>query len=112
MPHPLATIWTFKTKNFVVRVEALEEYDLDLSWDEDGSTAAGLDAGELVAFCARASVSFRGTMIGADYLGDCVYQTFEEFHDKSRNSYFRDMVREAIKAARAYLATLPHLRAA
>lgn len=112
MTQPLDIIWEFRTRNFIVRVEALEEYDLDLSWDEDGSIAAGIDAGGFVAFCARASVSFRGTMIGADYLGGCIYRDYPDFIDRSRGSYFSSMVREAIAAARAYMASAPKLRVA
>lgn len=32
----IATIYTFKTKRFTVAVNALEDCDVDLSFDEDG----------------------------------------------------------------------------
>jgi hypothetical protein len=34
----IGTIREFKTQNFHVVVDAVEEFDLDLSGDEDGST--------------------------------------------------------------------------
>ncbi len=43
MPHSkIGTIREFKTQNFHVVVDAVEEFDLDLSWDENGSTREGL----------------------------------------------------------------------
>ena len=109
------TIWRFETPNFTVTVTAETEHDLDLSWDDSGETADKLDSGELCAFCAKASVRFRGAEIGADYLGNCIYAAPEEFRDhlglaaKSREdgrnygSYFPGMVREAIREAREFI---------
>lgn len=108
MDH-LANIWEFKTKNFVVRVDALADHDLDLSWDEDGSAAEGLKRGELVAFCARATVLFNGAEIGCDYLGNCIYRSFEDF--RTDGGYFPDMVRCAIREARIFASNLPRLHA-
>lgn len=59
MLSKIGTIREFKTDNFHVIVDAVEEYDLDLSWDETGETARGLDNGNLIAFCARAGVSYK-----------------------------------------------------
>jgi hypothetical protein len=114
---PLATIKEWNLKRFRVSVEAYPESDLDLSWDEDGTTKAGLDDGSLVAFCVKASVFLDGLEVGTDYLGNCVYESYEAFNDhiacaeynrelasngeRSRcGSYFKDMVREAISQAR------------
>ena len=58
--HTLGIMRTFRTKNFTVRVTAEEEYDVDLSWDDDGSTREGLENGTLIAFCAKAAVYYRG----------------------------------------------------
>jgi hypothetical protein len=77
----LGTIREFKTKNFHVVIDAVEECDLDLSWDEDGSTRKGLENGSLIAFCARARVFLRGKEIASDYLGNCVYRSLEDFAD-------------------------------
>jgi len=77
----IGTIREFKTKNFHVVVDAVEEIDLDLSWDEDGSTREGLENGTLIAFCARARVFLRGKEIASDYLGGCIYKSLEDFAD-------------------------------
>lgn len=82
MPTPkIGTIREFKTRNFHVVVDAVEEIDLDLSWDEDGQTRKGLENGSLIAFCARARVFLRGNEIASDYLGGCIYKSLEDFAD-------------------------------
>lgn len=115
-------IWQFKTKNFTVRVTAETENELDISWDETGEVREKLDSGEYVAFCAKASVAFRGAEIGTDYLGNCIYSDVKEFRDhvglaiKSREdgrnygSYFPDMVKAAISEARDALSDMPSIR--
>jgi hypothetical protein len=77
----IGTIREFKTSNFHVVVDALEEWDTDLSFDEDGSTRKGLENGNLIAFCARARVFLRGKEIASDYLGGCIYKSLEDFVD-------------------------------
>jgi hypothetical protein len=79
--YKLGTIREFKTQNFHVIVDAVEEQDLDLSWDEDGSTRKGLEDGSLIAFCARARVFLCGLEVSSDYLGNCVYKSLEDFQD-------------------------------
>lgn len=81
MSTKLGTIREWKTQNFHVVVDAIEEEDLDLSWDEDGSTRAGLESGSLIAFCARARVFLRGLEVASDYLGNCVYKSLDDFQD-------------------------------
>jgi hypothetical protein len=81
MHSKIGTIREFKTNNFHVVIDAVEEFDLDLSWDEDGSTREGLDNGSLIAFCARARVFFRGLEIASDYLGGCIYKSLADFED-------------------------------
>lgn len=110
------TIWSFKTPNFTITVTAEEEFDLDLSFDETGETTEKINSGDLCAFCAKASVRFHGAEIGTDYLGGCIYESPRDFRDhvglaiKSRadgrnyGSYFPDMVREAIREAREFIA--------
>ena len=115
--YTLGTMRTFRTKNFVVKVTAEEELDLDLSWDEDGSIAEGLRSGQYVAFCAKAAVYFQGEEIARDYLGGCIYKDFDDFMDHRAcgkqnreyaargevgrcGSYFHDMIREVCKEAR------------
>jgi hypothetical protein len=71
----------FKTKNFRVVADAIEEDDLDLSWDETGETRKGLESGRFIAFVARVRVFFRGNEVGTDYLGNCIYKSFDDFMD-------------------------------
>lgn len=81
MSDKIGTIREFKTKHFHVVCDALEDFDLDLSWDEDGSTREGLESGELIAFCARVRVFCKGTEVGRDYLGGCIYPSLAAFMD-------------------------------
>ena len=79
----MGTIREFETENFKVIVDAVEENDLDLSWDEDGSQREGLESGSLIAFCARVRVIYKPTeeTVGTDYLGGCIYRSLFEFED-------------------------------
>ena len=116
----IGTIREFKTKNFHVVIDAVEEFDLDLSWDEDGSTREGLENGTLIAFCARARVFLRGSEIASDYLGGCIYKSLEDFADHKEcgkqnaeferqgvagrcGSYFSDMIATVCDEARKTL---------
>ena len=79
--YKLGTIREFKTEKFHVIVDAVEECDLDLSWDESGETARGIEDGTYIAFCARARCFFRGFEVASDYLGNCIYKSLEDFQD-------------------------------
>jgi len=46
----------FKTPQFIVIVDAIEEDSPDLSYDDTSEVAAKIDSGEYVLFCARARV--------------------------------------------------------
>jgi hypothetical protein len=81
MSYTIGIIREFKTQNFHVKIDAIEESDLDLSWDEDGYTKRGLEDGSLIAFVARARVYFRGLEVSSDYLGGCVYKSLDDFAD-------------------------------
>jgi hypothetical protein len=100
-------VWTFKTQRFEVGLEFGPEYDLDLSWDDDGDIRAGLESGALLAFVARVYVKLDGATVGEDYLGGCIYASERDF---MQCGYFRDMVRCAIADARRHLASRPQLR--
>lgn len=114
----LGTIREFKTDQFHVIVDALEDYDIDLSFDETGEVREKLESGEYIGFCARVRV-LHETLgeVSSDYLGGCIYASLEEFEDHREcgketrglrakgssavcGSYFADMVREAISNAR------------
>lgn len=79
----LGTIREFETDNFRVVVDAVEEQDLDLSWDEDGSQRERLESGSLIAFCARTRVILKttGQELASDYLGNCIYKSLSAFED-------------------------------
>lgn len=122
-------IWEFRTKQFAVIFSVCPDEDLDLSWDEDGETARGLDSGLYVAFVARVQVIHMasGIVLGSDHLGNCVYESARAFmnhrgikHHRPYpgaeeglcGSYFTDMVRGAIEEARKNAASFPWLRKA
>ena len=76
------TIREFRTANIRVIVDAIEEYDVDLSWDETGEVLAKLESGEYISFCARARVIHdEHGEIASDYLGGCIYSDVSEFED-------------------------------
>lgn len=118
--RPFGTIRKFKTKQFTVHITAEEEPDLDLSWDDDGSTLQALESGECVAFGVRAVVYFQGYEIARDYLGGCIYESIAAFMDHKEcgkqnrqnaaegksgtcGSYFSDMIAQVCRDARAEL---------
>lgn len=119
--HRLGIMRIFKTKHFTVVADALEERDLDLAFDEDGSIREGLESGEFTAFTAHVYVMLNGRIIGEDYLGNCIYKDFDDFMDHKEcgkqdreraaqgkegrcGSYFSDMIHTAIAEARKTLA--------
>src|ERR1700676_525843 len=135
MSHKLGTMREFKTRNFKVVCDALEDDDLDLSFDEDDSTLKALQSGKLIAFVARVRVFYKGNEIGTDYLGGCIYKSLEDFMDhrecgkqnakyerqeKRRGlakgslgrcgSYFRDMIGVAIAEARKTISSYKEVR--
>ena len=125
----LGIIREFRTANFRVIVDAIEEDSPDLSWDDDGETREGIESGKYLLFCARARVVHDDLgEIASDYLGNCVYESLDAFQDhracaayerklnaerKARGegevivgSYFSDMVRQVCRDARAKLHTV------
>jgi hypothetical protein len=129
MRQSVGTIRRFKTRNFVVIVDAIEEDQLDLSFDDTGEVRAGLESGKFIAFCARARVYLNGAELASDYLGGCIYESLDAFMDHKDcgrqnreyaskgergrcGSYFHDMIRTVCKEARAEKAKLcrVHLR--
>jgi hypothetical protein len=115
MPH-YENVWSFATRNFRVTFDACPDDDLDLSWDDDGSIAEGLESGKYVAFIARVQVicTLTDAVMGEDTLGNCIYGSPAEFinHRGGKGgAYFPDMVRTACKAARREANLMPRLRA-
>lgn len=113
------TIWEFKTANFRVVVDAIDEHEPDLSWDEDGSIRRGLNNGQFVLFAVRAQCfGPDGVKLASDYLGNCVYERADEFRDHvgikkqgpNIGSYFSDMVRAVCKEARQEMLRISSVR--
>lgn len=111
------TMWKFHTKRFSVSWQIAPDFDLDLSWDDDGSIRQGLDSGFYTAFMSRVVVLLDGNEIGVDYLGGSIYENPAEFRDhigiKKQphcGSYFSQMVRQAIAEARNRLCNAPKIR--
>jgi hypothetical protein len=107
-------VWKFNTQNFTVSLDFEEEFcppDWFTSEEEEKALIHKIYNGELLYFCARVSVIWRGQEIGSDSLGCCCYQTPKDFME---GGYFRDMVREAIIQARKHFKELsiPKLRVA
>jgi hypothetical protein len=112
-------IWSCETPQFRVAYDVAPDDDLDLSWDDDGSTREGLESGKYVAFIARVQVTHKdtGAELGADYLGGCIYESPEAFIDHRGikahpgvGSYFSDMVRSAVAQARVNLAKIGNIK--
>ncbi len=121
MRHSLGTIREFRTANFRVVVDAIEEDRPDISFDETDETREKIEAGEWLIFCARARVIHDELgEVSSDYLGNCIYESLEAFMDHKEcgrynkqlaaegaagrcGSYFRDMIREVCRDARKTL---------
>lgn len=129
----IRNIRTFETANFKVSVDAEYDFDLDLSFDEDGSVLKNLESGKLIAFQVAVTVTHKqtGMELGTDYLGGCIYRSLDEFADHREcgkqnreyerkgddgrcGSYFSDMIHSAIAEARENRRKLaiPRLRSA
>ncbi len=110
------TLWQFRTRNFTIQLTAEEEPFPDLSW-ADAETLEKLENGTYQNVCFKVAVICNEAEIGADYLGNSVYENLEEFIDhrgmnqRNHGSYFSAMVREAICEARKHITKMPKLRA-
>jgi hypothetical protein len=110
----LENIYTFNTRNFTVKVDAMEENYPDLSWDETGEAQIMIERGDWLCFTVKATLSFRGMEIAEDYLGNCIHENTRDFRDhfgiaklKNTSSYFSDMIRNVIRDGRNTLALIP-----
>lgn len=118
----IKTLRRFERCNFTVDVKAVEDFDLDLSFDETGEVRKQLESGELCSFGVIVTVYCKGQEVGEDSLWGCIYKRPEDFMDhhglaaKSRKdgcnygSYFVDMIRSAIAEARKNLSALNAVR--
>jgi hypothetical protein len=93
---------------FNITFEALAEHTkleetFDSSVDNIEQLYSDIESGKYVYFCARVSASKHGIELGADYLGCCLYESFEQFE---QDAYFGDMVDSAISEAKQAIAKL------
>lgn len=100
-------IWKFKTKRFEVILDCSPEEEPDYSWDDSGVTQQMCESGLWACVCFRARVLLDGKEISAEYLGNSIYENVSDFRKEhiggSGGSYFKDMVRDAIEAARTHV---------
>ena len=118
MKHVIGTIREFRTAQFHVIVDAVEEDSPDILFDDTNEMRDKINNGEWMIFCARARV-VHDTLgeIASDYLGNCIYESLAAFMDHRAcgrenkrlvatgergrcGSYFRDMVRAVCREAR------------
>lgn len=105
----METVYTFKTRRFTLELAAEPETDDTFDWVGAEEYIPRIERGELVYFVARVRVLLDGRELASDYLGGCCYESAGSFR---QDPYFYDMVRSAIKDARAALRNTPRLRAA
>jgi hypothetical protein len=108
----ISNIYTFRTAQFLLTVDAFVDPDLDTSWDETGDVIEGLDSGRYVSFMVRTRLVHGDSGLEAeDWLGNCIYESPAAFMDHRGikkhpgcGSYFSDMVRTVCDEMRATLA--------
>lgn len=127
MRTSLGTIREFRTAQFRVIVDAIEDDSPDISFDETTETRDKLESGEWVIFCARARVIHHELgELSSDYLGNCIYTSVDAFMDHKAcaaetrklrtngsnavcGSYFADMVKTVCHDARQRLRALKEI---
>lgn len=128
--YSLGTIREFETAQFKVIIEAVEEPEPDISFDETTETRDNIDSGKWIIFCARARVIHKssGLELASDCLGNCIYESLEAFMDHKAcaaqnrereeagdtcrsGSYFSEMVHNVCAEARKTLNSI-HVRKA
>ncbi len=80
--HKLGTIREFKTQNFHVIIDAVEEDSPDISFDETGETQRQIENGSLILFCCSCPVFLprsRGCIRTTSAI--CIYKSLEDFAD-------------------------------
>ena len=94
-------------EGFDIWFTPLVEYILLDVEDYDKSYFDGMckdiDSGKLEYFCAYVEAKVNGITLGDEYLGACIYESFEDFYTKYESDYFSDMVKEAIEEAKETL---------
>lgn len=113
-----ATIRRFKAGRFSVSVNAVDDYDVDMSFDETGEVRRDIENGRLMVFAVVAKCYLDGIELASDYLVGCIYSNPFEFMDHvgikqkaktdgcNYGSCFSDMVRNVIAQARKTVSSL------
>ncbi len=94
---------------YSIRFEALPEYEPDHSFCSGiylEDLLHRIATGQLVQFCAKVSAHREGIELAAAYLGNCIYESVEEFYTTLKGDYFDDLAAEAIEEAEAVRASL------
>jgi hypothetical protein len=78
--------------------EPIEEYiSLKEMFPDDTEEQLNEIYNNNVIFCAKISGEIAGIELGSDYLGGCVYESYEDFYTKYKKDYYSDMVRNVIE---------------
>ena len=87
-------------EGFNIYFEALEEHLplCELLIEESESTLKYIYNNNLV-FCAKVSAEKAGIELSSDYLGGCIYESYEEFYN-TKGDYFDNMVETVLNEAK------------
>lgn len=102
-----------------VHTEQIEGFDIVLSVSDEtiplddllpddteeqiDELARMIDRGDLVFFCARVQAFKSGIELGTEYLGGCIYDSYDDFKN---DPYYDDLVARAIEEAKSNLKNL------
>ena len=75
------------------------EMTFDDSVDDIKELYRQINDGLLVYFVASVEAYKHGTKLGTDYLGGCLYKSFDDFINE-KDGYITDMINEAVKEAK------------
>ncbi len=93
-------------EGFDIYFEALEEHiPLNELLPEETQESLEEIWSENYVFCAKVTAEKKGIEISSDYLGACIYGSYEEFYE-TKGDYFDDMVNTVINEAKKELPKL------
>ena len=65
-----------------------------------------VETGEVVYFLAGIEAGKAGVVLATTYLGECIYESFEQFYENLEECYIADMIDEAKEEALEVIAKL------
>ena len=90
-----------KVGNFDIYFTPEVEYDypdIDFESKEDAEEFnRKFNAGEFAYFCAKIHTELEGMVFSETYLGQCIYDSYEDFYTTYKEDYYRDMVNEVVE---------------